>query len=231
MQPTALELFFETCATSFSCMANEMSPATLPVLSSSNGALWRAVPAPCRTGGWRCGRPARGCRATDVHLLGLGHIRWERLVPAGFERSRNCQGDKGSTAVVSPNHTTWKAHHVAHKEAEEARAPRCRHSFQKFVESGPASKVNAARRATCRDVEVVTGVGGKSVRVLFTCEPLRSVDGTGVPGRGEGILGLVVSREDEIAGRLLEVPKATLQSSKESPRGSELGPSELPLVP
>ena len=52
------------------------------------------------------------------------------------------------------------------------------------------SGVAAARRAKCRDVEAVTGVGGKSVRVLFVGGPI--VDGRGVPGHCAGVLGVVV---------------------------------------
>ena len=78
------------------------------------------------------------------------------------------------TGVVLKNHTRRKAHHVAHKEAYEARAlsavihPECSSKA-----AGRPSGVVAARRAKCRDVEAVTGVGGKSVRNLFADGPLQ----------------------------------------------------------
>ena len=57
--------------------------------------------------------------------------------------------------------------------------------------------------------------------------PLRRVDGAGVPGRGEGISGLFVSRVDEITGR---TGSAEGHAAELDRVASELGSSELPLA-
>ena len=69
------------------------------------------------------------------------------------------------------------------------------------------SGVAAARRAYCRDAEAVTGVGGKSVRVLFADGPLHGVDETDWPSWARQF------SESLSAAKMVQT--ATLQTSKE----------------
>ena len=120
--------------------------------------------------------------------------------------AKNDSGDKGCTGVVSPNHAKWKAHYVAHKEAQSAP------SFT--TESRrKQSGVAAARRTKCPDVEAVSGVEGTFVRALLVDGPVRGVDGTGVDTPLESSELSPATQTSSQEG--MEVPKATLLSSKE----------------
>ena len=155
----------------------------MTALSSSNGALWRVIPAPRKTEvvALRTARakssyhwsPSLMCTSFALDTYAGKDLHLPALTEA--DTARIDSSDKGSTDVVSPNHARWKVHHVAHKEAE-----------------------TRVRRAKCCDVEAAAGGCGKSVRVLIAGGPLRGLDGTGFPKLGNEVFGLVVGHMVEL---------------------------------